>query len=131
MCETCHEDYELPIAARQCPICAGEITRLFDKVNIATGLSISRQVDKMAQPYADQKDQIDNQREGRAKNEKELTARVEHAMPQVNQRLQQQGMQPISAGQAIGMVDVAGRMASRNVSSLIFGRKAQHTKIKD
>jgi|SRR6266436_764604 len=131
MCETCHEDYELPIAAKQCPICAGEITRLFDQVNIATGLSISKQVDKLAQPYADQKDQIDNQRDERAKNEKELTDRVQHAMPQVNQHLQQRGMQPINAGQAIGMVDAAGRQTSRLMSSLLFGRKAQHVKIKD
>ncbi len=131
ICETCHEDYELPIAARQCPICAGEIIRLFDAVNVATGLSISKQVDKLAQPYADKKDQIENQRDARAKNEKDLTDRVEHAMPQVNQQLQQRGMQPISAGQAIGMVDGAGRMASRMTSSLLFGRKAQHIKIRD
>ncbi len=107
MCETCHEDYELPLAAKQCPICAGQITRLFDAVNVATGLSISKQVDRLAQPYADAKDQLANQRETAAKNEKELTDRVEHAMPEVNRQLQQGRMAPISAGQAIGMVDGA------------------------
>jgi soluble cytochrome b562 len=131
MCETCHEDYELPVSAKKCPICAADIVRLFDAVNVATGLSISKAVDKMAQPYADAKDHIANAREQTAKNDRELKDRIEHAMPQVNQSLQQGGVRPISAGQAIGMIDGAGRMASQINSSLLFGRKVQHVKLKD
>jgi len=131
MCETCHEDYELPIAAKQCPICAGQITRLYDQVNVATGLATSKAVDKLTQPYADAKIAKESGREDAAKRDRELTDRIEHAMPQVNQQLQQGRMAPISAGQAIGMVDQAGRQASRVATSLLFGRKVQHTKLRD
>ena len=102
LCETCHEDYELPIAARQCPICAGQITRLYDQVNVATGLATSRSVDRLTQPYADAKAQTESTREDAAKRDRELTDRVEHAMPQVNQQLDKHGIPRVSAGQAIG-----------------------------
>ena len=131
LCEKCKEDYELPVGARKCPICAAKLVRLYDQVNVATGLATSNAVDKMTQPYADAKIATESKREDAAKRDRELVDRVEHAMPQVNQQLQQGRMAPISAGQAIGMVDQAGRQASRFASSLLFGRKVQHTKLKD
>jgi hypothetical protein len=128
MCETCHEDYELPIAAKQCPICAGQITRLYDQVNVATGLATSKAVDRLTQPVADAKDKIESHRETREQQERELKDRVEQAVPQMNSRGVFQG---ISAPQAMGMVDAAGRMASRTATSILFGRKISHTKVRD
>src|SRR5215475_7675064 len=86
MCGTCNEDYELPVTAKQCPICAGQIDRLYDQVNIAPGLSTTRAVEKMAQPVADAKDKIEAHRETREKQERELKDRVEQAVPQMNSR---------------------------------------------
>ena len=134
LCTTCNEDYELPIAAKQCPICAGQIDRLYDQVNVATGLGVSKAVERMSQPIADQKTAIASQRSDAAARDKELKDRVEHAMPEVNRRLAQGQMSPISAGQAIGMVDSAGRMASRAATSMLFGsrgRQVTHTKLRD
>ena len=131
LCEKCKEDYELPVGAKKCPICAAKLVRLFDQVNVATGLATSNAVDKMTQPYADAKAATESKRDDEAQRDKELADRVEHAMPEVNRRLQQGRMAPISAGQAIGMVDQAGRQASRFASSLLFGRKVQHTKIRE
>jgi hypothetical protein len=131
VCQTCVEDYELPVTAKKCPICAGEITRLFDQVNIATGMSVSKGAEKLTQPYIEAKQNIANDRAAAVSRDRELKDRVEQAMPEVNRQLQQGRMSPISAGQAIGMVDQAGRMASRYATSMLFGRKVVHTKIRD
>lgn len=131
MCDQCHEDYELPISAKQCPICAGEIVRLYDQVNVAMGLATTKAVERMNQPVADAKDKIADQRETREKQDLELKDRVGHAIPELNKQPAFQGTRGISAGQAIGMVDAAGRMASRAATSILFGRKITHTKVRD
>jgi hypothetical protein len=131
VCQTCVEDFELPVTAKQCPICAGQIDRLFDQVNVATGLAVTKAVEKMERPHREAKDTILGNRSAAESRERELKDRVEQAMPEVNRQLEKGGMSRIGASQAIGMVDQAGRMASRYATSMLFGRKVTHTKIRE
>src|SRR6266446_6814706 len=109
-CEKCHEDYELPVSARKCPICRAKLVRLYDQVNIATGLSVSKAAEKMTQPMLEEKDRINDRRQVAVSQEREIVDRIDHALPALTQ---QNAFRGINAQQAIGMVDGSGRAQSR------------------